>query len=506
MKKKTRTHQHEELSLKHYLPTDLANGSVYFQDWLEHMDGVGLTERLSAFFLKEVAQLFEYLVDEEVKIKRGYREISLELETLLRKFNKLGNAIKVVPLPVFHDVPYCFLYGATNANSKENTDGNNVSTSGFGIDRLPEPAIQKAVFESLERSIFATYRKKDFIRARLKDLTPNVLDPGSFRYFSEEQLAREYFPRSRFNDSSFFHWIKGADLFSQRKIWLPAQLVFWNYRFPDDEPRLCETNTNGQAVASTLSDAISSALCEVIERDAFMLHWLKKIQPLRVSLEHIAHSYPTLAQVVDDFGYYKLDLSVCFLRNEFNMPVYSAIIRDFSGMGPAVAVGASCAFSHGEAIGKAILESLAVYHTVRKWPELGDGVKTEDVVAFQTPLDRQQRLLLWARQEMISKIEWFVSDQSFRGENLEERFFQINNLEDLKNKIKTLGMRCYCVNATPAPLQKAGFFGVKVIVPEAVPIYLNEQYACLGCARLYKHDSSILHKTTQLNSVPHPFP
>lgn len=69
-------------------------------------------------------------------------------------------------------------------------------------------------------------------------------------------------------------WIEGLDLMSRRPIWLPYESVHVNYTVPMPQGTGCvATGTNGLASGNHILEALSSGICEVIERDSDAL-WL----------------------------------------------------------------------------------------------------------------------------------------------------------------------------------------------------------------------------------------
>ncbi len=86
-------------------------------------------------------------------------------------------------------------------------------------------------------------------------------------------------------------WIEGFDLVSRRRIWLPHESVHVNYALPLPQGTGCfASSTNGLASGNHILEAISSGICEVIERDADAL-WLRadaaSLQERRLDLDTI---------------------------------------------------------------------------------------------------------------------------------------------------------------------------------------------------------------------------
>jgi ribosomal protein S12 methylthiotransferase accessory factor len=63
-------------------------------------------------------------------------------------------------------------------------------------------------------------------------------------------------------------WVEGFDLLSQRPTYVPLNAVVCPYAPPPGRPVLFYASTNGLASGNTYEEALCSALCEVIERDA----------------------------------------------------------------------------------------------------------------------------------------------------------------------------------------------------------------------------------------------
>jgi ribosomal protein S12 methylthiotransferase accessory factor len=67
-------------------------------------------------------------------------------------------------------------------------------------------------------------------------------------------------------------WIEGHDLLQREPLWVPYELVHFHYTLPEPTAKGCfAATTNGLASGNTLAEAISHAICEVVERDALTL-------------------------------------------------------------------------------------------------------------------------------------------------------------------------------------------------------------------------------------------
>lgn len=83
--------------------------------------------------------------------------------------------------------------------------------------------------------------------------------------------------RGPYSDSLPLLWIEGEDLMGGGAVWVPFELVSANYTLPLPPGSGCfQANTNGLASGNHWLEAVSHALCEVVERDARTLwqHWV----------------------------------------------------------------------------------------------------------------------------------------------------------------------------------------------------------------------------------------
>jgi YcaO-like protein with predicted kinase domain len=81
-------------------------------------------------------------------------------------------------------------------------------------------------------------------------------------------------PDSLYHPNLPILWIEGFDLISRSPIWLPYESVHVNFSLPLPQGSGCfASSTNGLASGNHILEAISSGICEVVERDADAL-WL----------------------------------------------------------------------------------------------------------------------------------------------------------------------------------------------------------------------------------------
>jgi ribosomal protein S12 methylthiotransferase accessory factor len=153
------------------------------------------------------------------------------------------------------------------------SDDNRPHTWGRDID--PWLALRKASAEAVEREGFREPRQLTW--GRLDSLS-NGLDPTHCVKYAEKQYADPEFPYERFDAQVPHLWTAGLNLRSGETVQILAELVFSRASLTPhakiQRRPFSQVTSSGCAASTSMDDAVFRALLEVIERDAFMRHWL----------------------------------------------------------------------------------------------------------------------------------------------------------------------------------------------------------------------------------------
>lgn len=427
-------------------------------------------------------------------------DVSLELAKIAERLDFFGYPIRGFErFPGFHDVPHfdAFAVGCRGA-------------VGGGSGFRAFDAAASALAEAVERCVFQS-PKQEWVSYRQDRRVTNDRFPA--------ELLRNWTVRSgedsgRVPDGdrtdSIRIWARGVDRLRQKSVWLPAQLVFYGDILlgmgdAADKIKLAPRTSSGCACGATLEEAVGKAVLELVERDAFLVSWLRMVAPKRLSLDSIA-AYAgfskDLKELVEKIRRFRFELNVLVLPTDFPVHVIAAVLRDHSEVGPAVSVGAHASFSAEEAMAGAILETLSVYQTSRlhsfgKNPGARNGNASADGVKF----GQRERTEFWARSDAIPKIDWFLKGEEIRADSIVERGREEGwhaRLDSLASHIRGKGFHLFVYAAPDRFLRDMGFWPVRAIIPELMPLYLKEDQAPLHHPRLGSE--------SRLNPVPHPFP
>ncbi len=146
---------------------------------------------------------------------------------------------------------------------------------GAGLTR--REAAAACVGEALERYSATYVPRHRLVVASARELGDAAVAPERFALFSARQLAQEGFPFQPFTPDTKLPWVAGRSLADGAEAWLPAELVFLADTVGPGGSRIAYATSNGLACAPTVDDTLVRALCELLERDAFMIVWANRL-------------------------------------------------------------------------------------------------------------------------------------------------------------------------------------------------------------------------------------
>ncbi len=151
-------------------------------------------------------------------------------------------------------------------------------------------------------------------------------------------------PKNMHDRDVVIGWVKATSLLSSEQKYLPAGYVYLGY----DNVRF-EANTNGCAAGITMEAATTTALLELIERDALALWWYTRARRPALDLEMIRwQRIDTALAVAGECG---KRVHVLDLTTDFGVPVCVAVAV---GEAPGLALGCAAHSSLERCVWKAL--------------------------------------------------------------------------------------------------------------------------------------------------------
>jgi ribosomal protein S12 methylthiotransferase accessory factor len=160
------------------------------------------------------------------------------------------------------------------------------------------------------------------------------------RYGSYAELSRRYrladVTTLLRSDGSLFHyerpllWIEAFDLGQDEHVWLPYELVHTDYTLDSSlSPGNFAASSNGVASGNHLLEAISHAICEVVERDATTLWTVmseEEQDKRRLALSTVDD--PGCCEVLEKYGRAGIAVGVWETTTDIGLPAFECKIVD----------------------------------------------------------------------------------------------------------------------------------------------------------------------------------
>lgn len=175
-----------------------------------------------------------------------------------------------------------------------------------------------------------------------------------------EQLARP--THSRYDPELRLLWIEGSELLSGEDRWLPFETVHTDLRLPRPSGGgAFFVSSNGLAAGNHILEALSHALCELIERDASSLLQASGRDRRRQRRLDLATVDDALCRrLLECYEYADIAVAVWETTTDIGLPAFDCLIvdREPSLLRPlAAAFGAGCHPSRAVALARALTEA-----------------------------------------------------------------------------------------------------------------------------------------------------
>lgn len=367
-----------------------------------------------------------------------------------------------------------------------------------GAAIVREEARTLAIIEGLER-YNGLSRPPPGIWASYASVISDALLPTELPLFSDAQYVRPGFPFQPFDPERIVRWNWGYNLTQKRRVLIPTSAAWYGYN-----DSLLGDSSNGVAAHSNRSHALLNGVLELVERDAFMIHWLHRLSPPQVDLDDVVDNRSrAMIRCVEESGY---AVRIFDLTTDLEIPVVLALGTHEDGRKPALIVGAGASLDHRSALFRALSELYAATFSPTKLWTLKPPLDLADVhgladhsLAYEHPEWLRHASFLWASHRRAS---WPTPPQPDRG--------WPDGLTKLIEQLKAYGHDVVGVDITGVDIARHGLFVVRAIVPGLQPLALGTG-GRLGGRRLYEVPVRMGYRDAppqqgDLNPIPHCFP
>jgi YcaO-like protein with predicted kinase domain len=171
-------------------------------------------------------------------------------------------------------------------------------------------------------------------------------------------------PAGRFHIDLPMLWAEGHDLIGGDRVWLPYETIHANATQPvPPGSGSFGSSTNGLASGNHRLEAVSHALCEVIERDATSLWHVSHPELQDRTRLDLATVDDVSRAVVDAIGRADMDVAVWETTTDVQVPAFQCMVMDRTGEIGHVGHGAGCHPTREVALLRALTEAVQVRTT-----------------------------------------------------------------------------------------------------------------------------------------------
>jgi ribosomal protein S12 methylthiotransferase accessory factor len=398
-----------------------------------------------------------------------------------------------------------YLYHARLANFDfRNVEPTERVAAGKGLTR--GEAIGGAIGEAVERYCAYHVNARTIRRARQAALNVPAIGPGELVMYSPAQCAAANFPYPPWNDDNEIGWTAAHELPGGREILVPAFLVYMNYSGPSAEDSYCAPTSNGLAAGPDLDHAILGGLCELAERDGFLLHWMNRLPAPEVEFGDDGPAGDIRRH------YRRFGIRTHVFNISTGLPMYAmmAVSLGDGRRDPAVLVGLGCHLDPAKAVLKALFEICQVRPSeARRFRHDQAGRNLRGYSDVKTLHDHSAFLML---PERLHEMAFFLeSGNKQKLADLENRSAG-NTERDLARAVEGLtqaGCRVAYADLTTADVRPFNIRVVRTLVTSLQPMHFGWGEERLGGARLFDAArklgyASETRTAKDLNPCPHP--
>lgn len=314
-----------------------------------------------------------------------------------------------------------FFFASALANAAPDEDAKSSYTNrfAFGVANSMPMAKVKAIAEAYERHRSGRI-KVDFVGTAAEIKGP-WLDLNKIAPMTKDQ--RERLALQEFTPETKLEWVSGTRYATKAPVLAPIDLVF----YPVNEDRygralVCDTNSSGTAASTSLEDAETRALLELIERDAIMRSWFEQKAPPQLNTSAIAEHWRRREAYWHSQGrqVHVLDMSID------GVDIIQVVIvgDDF----PSFANGCAAVIRTGPESYNAALQKAFQEAEFALLSAVSVGrTRTRRAERVKSPIDHAE---FYSSKQHVDEISWLWS-----GDPLTERLATITSSDELKRKL-----------------------------------------------------------------------
>lgn len=444
--------------------------------------------------------------------------MTIELQTPLRRLAdvlpyllepRVGIISSLSEHSVEADSPSFFRFNGVAANTAAFGEYRNFAIGGGASTSRPM-ALAKTIGECVERYCAAVFDKRDFPLLSFEDAPFPCVHPEKFALFSEAQYRHAQFTFDKFTVNSPVRWVPAQVLSSGRVQYVPACMVYVPYFFYEggDETPIIQPISTGLSCHCTFEEAAYGGICEVIERDNFMITWQAGLSRRKIRQESLSPEHRDLIGRFEAVGY---EVHIIDISNESRIPGILAVAVHPNSSSVPIVVAASVSLSPGEAVRKA-LEELA--HTERYAYQIKNELPRLPIVEdFDNVLGQVHHVNFWMNSAVCQYAKFLYSSNDYIDFNELPDFEEltpVQNLQKIVDLLNISGYEALIADITTEDIRELGLHVIRALIPGYHPLFMGYHNRPLGGNRLWNLPQVLgfkgISQETGDTPFPHPFP
>ena len=381
--------------------------------------------------------------------------------------------------------------------------GNALSGAGSSLDRTWARA--KAYCEALERYSNYVPPRAEFVVASRAELGADALDLELFPRCSAAEYAS---PRNSLvppSNQARMRWVQGRSLITGRPCWVPAIAAYLGLEYDYPGEAFMLPISTGSALAASYEQALVSAICEVVERDALMLTWLHQLPLPRIDVaEFHEPGFEQRVRRVVAAG-----IEQIFFDATTDLGVATLYALQLAPHGDVAALVMSATRTNPLSIfSKIIDESSSSRFAIEQLLRQPLPFDPQDFGTFRRLTDGAA---YYADPRRLEAFDFLLGHDRWRdlGElpALDDPDPAVE-LDRLVGIFRRRDLELVAVDLTLPSVGEAGFRAVKVVAPQLLPLATDHNCRFLDTPRLYEAPARMgyeARRPDQLNPWPQPF-
>lgn len=282
--------------------------------------------------------------------------------------------------------------------------------TGYGRGRDFEAAAAVAILEAYERLGAKPHEEQVIRDACYGELGGLAVDPDTLGRYSRAQLDHPNCRVLAYRPDVAMDWVFGYQLGDGAARLVPADVAFYGYDYRHraaadasvaaGRVHFFAESSSGCALGSSLEEAALHALCELIERDAFLLAWCRRSPLPAIRASSIDDA--ATAMLLDGIEARGFEVHLLVTTYDLGLPsVWAVAVNHSPGAVPATLSAAGSSAEPVVAVRAALWELAQLVARTLDWDVEGALRLVEDPTRVQTIDDHVH---LYSRPEMRQRV------------------------------------------------------------------------------------------------------